>query len=59
MSYHSADLTHKQPQAGIGMSHHRTFLLCPHKGSTTGAQYRKGLGYVRCAVCHAARRGSP
>lgn len=57
MSYHSADLTHKQPQAGIGMSHQ----LCPidHKGSTTGAEYRRSVGYVRCAVCHAARRGAP
>ena len=39
------------------MSHHRTFLLCPNKGSTTGAQWHKGLGmYIRCAACNAARR---
>ena len=51
----SADLTLKQRQAGIGMSHHRLFLLCGHSGSITGAQYRKGLGWMRCAKCHAAR----
>lgn len=50
------NLTLNQRQAGTGMSHHRRFLICNHTGSTTGAQYRKGLGYVRCAACFAERK---
>ncbi|MGL4649551.1 MAG: hypothetical protein ACRC1H_09095 [Caldilineaceae bacterium] len=45
------DLTAKQHPGGGGMSYYRTFLFCKHKGSTTGATYRKGLGFVLCPAC--------
>lgn len=43
--------------SGIGMDHRRLFL-CGHKGSTTGASYRKGIGYVLCPICNAAKKES-
>lgn len=52
----AADLTARQRQAGLGMSHARLFVLCGHKGGTSGAQYRRGIGWLRCAACNAARR---
>lgn len=54
------DLTGKQPAPGGGMNFDRTFLLCPrdHKGSSTGAQFKSGVGYIRCAACNAARKAA-
>lgn len=50
------DLTGQLRRPGTGMDHARTFLLCPisHKGSTTGAQFVPGRGWLRCARCFAA-----
>ena len=43
-------------QAGVGHGDmRRLFPFCHHKGSTTGAQWVRGIGYVRCASCNAAR----
>ena len=43
-------------QSGVGHGDmQRLFLLCHHKGSTTGAQYVRGLGYIRCPRCNAER----
>ena len=43
-------------QSGVGHGDmRRMFTLCNHKGSTTGAQWVRGLGYIRCANCNAAR----
>ena len=42
--------------AGVGHGDmRRMFTICNHKGSTAGAQYVRGLGYLRCATCNAAR----
>lgn len=51
------DVTMRQPSGGHGMDMSRTFILFPlsHKGLTTGAQYVRGLGYVRCPACNQAR----
>jgi hypothetical protein len=38
------------------MSHDR-FFMCGHKGSITGAQYRRGL-WMLCAKCNAARKAA-
>jgi hypothetical protein len=32
------------------------FALCGHKGTTTGAQYRRGIGWLRCAACNTERK---
>lgn len=46
------DLTDRQPSGGGGMSYFRTFVLCGHKGSTTGAEWSKKHGaFIRCAAC--------
>jgi hypothetical protein len=52
------DVTARQSSGGEGMDMRRTFALCPlsHKGLTTGAQYVRGLGYVRCPACNAKRK---
>jgi hypothetical protein len=51
------DLTMRQSSGGQGMDMRQTFALCPlsHKGMTTGAQYVRGLGWVRCPACNAKR----
>jgi len=47
-----ADLTATQrgPQPTPPEVHHRRFIFCPHKGSTTGA-YMRGKLPMRCAAC--------
>lgn len=52
------DVTMRQPTSGGGMDMSRTFALCPlsHRGLTTGAQYVRGLGWVRCAACNKTRK---
>ena len=49
------DLTAQQRPVGGGMSHYRTSALCNHKGTTTGAQYRRGIGWLRCAACNTSK----
>lgn len=51
------DLTAQQRPAGGGMDHRR-LMLCGHKSSLTGAQYKRGIGWLRCANCNAARKAA-
>ena len=51
----AADVKFTQP--GVGYGDMLRLFPCTHKGTTTGAQWHKGLGmYIRCAACNAARR---
>jgi hypothetical protein len=53
----ASDLTAKQKLAGAGHGDHRMlFALCNHKGTTTGAQFKRGIGWLRCAACNTERK---
>ncbi len=53
----SSDMTAKQKPSGAGHGDNRLlFPMCGHKGTTTGAQYKRGIGWLRCAACNTERK---